>query len=108
RLRPGKPEADRPALARRPARQARRRGARAERRTADAATLLRRPPALRVELALFDLGQPVLPGLALVAAAGRLRAGRRHGSRSRLLRRPGRPAGRAGARARGALAERRL
>ena len=42
---------------------------RAARRTADAPALLRRPPTLRHQLALLDLGQPVLPGAALVAAA---------------------------------------
>ena len=60
RLRPRQPEADRPALARRRARQADRRRPRAERRPADAPALLRRPPALRHQLALLDLGQPVL------------------------------------------------
>ena len=51
RLRPGEPEADRPALARRRARQADRRRPRAERRPADAPALARRPTALRHELA---------------------------------------------------------
>ena len=34
-----------------------------------APALLRRPPPLRHQLALLDLGQPVLPGAALLAAA---------------------------------------
>ena len=67
------PEADGPALARRPARQAERRRPRPERRTADDPALARRAPALRHELALLELGQPVLPGAALVAAEGQLR-----------------------------------
>ena len=93
RLRPGQPEADRPALARRRARQAGRRRPRAERRAADAPALARRAPALRHQLALLDLGQPVLPGPALVAAARELRPERRHGGRPRLLRRLPRPPG---------------
>ena len=72
RLRPRQPEADRPALARRAARQAQRRRPRAERRAADDPALARRPPALRHQLALLDLGQPVLPRAALVAAAREL------------------------------------
>ena len=73
RLRPREPEADRPALARRRARQAERRRPRAERRPADAPALARRPPALRHQLALLDLGQPVLPRTALLAPARELR-----------------------------------
>ena len=87
RLRPRQPEADRPALARRRARQAERRRPRAARRPADAAALARRPPALRHQLALLDLGQPVLSGAALLAPARQLRPERRHGGRPRLLRR---------------------
>ena len=45
------------------ARQAERRRPRAQRRAADAPALARRPPPLRHQLALLDLGQPVLPGL---------------------------------------------
>ena len=41
------------------------------RRAADAPALARRAPALRHQLALLDLGQPVLPRPALVAAARR-------------------------------------
>ena len=93
RLRPRQPEADRPALARRPARQAERRRPRAERRPADDPALARRPPPLRHQLALLDLGQPVLPRAAFLAAAGQLRPERRHGGRPRLLRRPPRPPG---------------
>ena len=44
-----------------------------ERRPADAPALARRPPAVRHQLALLDLGQPVLPRPALVAAARQLR-----------------------------------
>ena len=68
---PANPKLTGPALARRPARQAQRRRPRAERRAADAAALLRRPPPLRHQLALLDLGQPVLPGAALLASARR-------------------------------------
>ena len=55
------------------------------------------------QLAVLDLGQPVLPRAALVAAARRLRRRRRDGARPRLLRRPA-----PGARARGPPAGRRL
>ena len=72
---PAHPQADGPALARRPARQAERRRPRLERRTADDPALARRAPAVRHELALLDLGQPVLSGASLVAAQGRLRPG---------------------------------
>ena len=58
---PANPQAHRPAPARRRARQADRRRPRAERRPADAPALARRPPAVRDQLALLDLGQPVLP-----------------------------------------------
>ena len=64
--------------------------------------------ALRQQLALLDLGQPVLSWARVVAAARELRSRRRDGGRSRLLRRPARPSGRAGARARGAAPGRRL
>ena len=70
---PAQAAADRAALARRCARQPERRRARAERRPADAPALVRRAPALRDELALLDLGQPVLPGASLVAAPRGLR-----------------------------------
>ncbi len=105
---PAKPEADRAALARRPARQAERRRTRAERRAADAPALVRRAPALRQQLALLDLGQPVLPRARVVAAARELRSQRRDGGRPRLLRRPARPSGWTRARARGAAPGRRL
>ena len=58
-----------------------RRRPRAQRRPADAPALARRPPALRHQLALLDLGQPVLPRPALVAAARELRPRRRDGDR---------------------------
>src|SRR5712691_8272339 len=108
RLRSRQPEADRPALARRPARQAERRRPRAERWAADDPALAGRAATVRHQLALLDLGQPVLPGPSLLAAACELRSRRRDGSRPRLLRRPARPPGRAGAGARGAAAKRRL
>ena len=60
------------------------------------------------QLALLDLGQPVLPRAALLAAARRLRPERRHGGRPGLLRRLARPARRPRARARGAPPGRRL
>ena len=62
-------------------RQAERRGARPERRPEHAPALVRRAPPVRHELALLDLGQPVLSGAALVAPADRLRPERRHGDR---------------------------
>src|SRR6185312_10316116 len=55
-----------------------------------------------------DLGQPVLPGHALLAAADRLPPERRDGDRPRVLRRLPRPAGGARPRPRGAAAGRRL
>ena len=90
---PGATQAHRPALARRRAGQAVRRRARARRRPADAPALARRPAALRHELAVLDLGQPVLSGAALLDAARRLPPRRRHGDRPRLLRRLPRPPG---------------
>ncbi len=74
------------------ARQAQRRRPRPERRAADDPALLRRAPPLRHQLALLDLGQPVLPRPALLAPARQLPAGGRHGGRPQLLRRPPRPA----------------
>ena len=68
---PANPRADRTAPARRRARPAVRRRPRAQRRPADAPALARRTPALRHQLAVLDLGQPVLPRPALVAAARR-------------------------------------
>ena len=65
----------------------RRRRPRPQRRPADAPALARRAPALRHQLAVLDVGQPVLPRAALVAAARELRPGRRDGARPRLLRR---------------------
>src|SRR4029079_14043608 len=108
RLRPRQPEAARTALARRGAGQRERRRARAARRAADAPALLRRPPALRHQLALLDLGQSVLPRSALLAPARELRPERRHGGRSRFLRRLLRPPERARPRPRGPAPERRL
>ena len=49
-------------------------GRRPERRPADAPALLRRPPPVRDELALLDLGQPVLSRARVVAPEGRLRS----------------------------------
>ena len=60
------------------------------------------------QLALLDLGQPVLSRARVVAATRELRSRRRDGGRPRLLRRPARPAGWAGAGARGAAPGRRL
>ena len=60
------------------------------------------------QLALLDLGQPVLSRARVVAAARQLRSRRRDGGRPRLLPRPARPAGWAGAGARGAAPGRRL
>ena len=54
---------------------------RAERRAADAPALVRRPAALRQQLALLDLGQPVLSRARVVAAARELRSQRRDGGR---------------------------
>ena len=77
--------------------------ARAQRRPADAPALARRTPALRHQLAVLHLGQPVLSRAQVVAAAHRLRPRRRHAARPRLLRRlPAR------ARPRGPPAGRRL
>ena len=105
---PAAPEADRPALARWAARQAERRGPRAERRTADAPALARRPAPLRDQLALLELGQPVLPRAAFVAAQGGLRPRGRDRGRPRLLRGLPRAGRRARAGARGAPRGRRL
>ena len=74
-----------------------RRRPRARRRAADAPALARRPPALRLQLALLDLGQPVLPRPALVAAARELQPRRRDASSTPtstvdLHERPGGPA----------------
>ena len=105
---PGQSAADRPALARWAARQAERRRPRAERRTPDDPALARRAQALRQQLALLDLGQPVLPRAALVAAARQLLARGRDGGRPRLLRRLPRPTRRSRASPRGAPPRRRL
>ena len=62
--------------------------ARAGRRAEHAPALIRRAPALRQQLALLDVGQPVLrAGPALLADAHQLRSERRDGDRPRLLRR---------------------
>src|SRR5262249_7983727 len=99
---------DRAGLARRRDRQAERRPTRAGGRAEHAPALLRWPAAVRVELALLDLGQPVLPRPEVLAAQDRLRPERRHGDRPRLLRRLLQAARRARTRARGAPPERRL
>src|SRR6185295_13866433 len=77
-------------------------------RPADAPALARWAPPLRLQLALLDLGQPVLSGPALLAAARELRPRRRHGARPRLLPRPPRPPRRARPRPRSAPPGRRL
>jgi hypothetical protein len=105
---PPQPEADRPTVAGRRAEQSERRRPRADRWAPDAPALVRRPPPLRHELALLDLGQPVLSRVALLAAARQLRPKRRHGDQPRLLRRLLRPPGRSGTGARGPPPERRL
>ena len=105
---PAHPRLTGPPVARRRPRHALRRRPRARRRPADAPALARRPAALRHELAVLDVGQPVLSRAALVAAAGGLRSRGWDGARPRLLRGPPRPPGRAGARARGPAAGRRL
>ena len=60
------------------------------------------------QLALLDLGQPVLSRARVVAAARQLRPRRRDGGRPRLLPRSARPAGWPGASPRGAAPGRRL
>ena len=104
---PANPRADRAAAARRRARPPVRRRPRAERRPADAPALARRPPAVRHQLAVLDLGQPVLSRAALVAAARQLRPRRRDGARPRLLRRPARRRARTRSACRAATAPRR-
>src|SRR4029079_10114191 len=98
----------RAAPARRRPRPALGRRARARRRPADAPALARWAPALRQQLALLELGQPVLSGPALVAVAGELPGGRRYGGRRRVLRRPVRAARRPRPRPRGPPPGRRL
>ena len=105
---PHEPAADRTVVARRRARPRERRRPAAHRRAADAAALLRRPEALRHQLAVLDLGQPVLPGSALVPAQGRHRRRRLDGSRPRLLRRLPQPLRRARTGPRSEAARRRL
>ena len=90
------------------ARQAQRRRPRPPRRAADDPAVARRAPALRHQLAVLDLGQPVLPRAALLAAARQLLARRRDAGRPRLLRRLPRPPHRPRARPRGAPPGRRL
>ena len=78
RLRPGGQEADRAALARRPARQAERRRPRAERRATDAPALVRRPTALRQQLLYSTWDNQFYPGLSSPGCCrGGLRSGRR-------------------------------
>ena len=80
---PANPRDDRPAPARRRPRPAVRRRPRPQRRPADAPALARRAPPLRHQLAVLDVGQPVLSRPALLAAARELRPRRRHGARPR-------------------------
>jgi hypothetical protein len=108
RLGPPPAEAHGAALARRPAGQAERRGPRPERRASDDPALARRASPVRHELALLELGQPVLSGAALLAPEGELPSGGRDGCRPRLLRRFPRACRWAGARPRGAPARGRL
>src|SRR5439155_20847153 len=100
--------ADRTGVARWAARQPRRLAPRPQRRAPDDPALDGWPPALRHELALLDLGQPVLPGPSLLAPAGELRAGRWDGGRPGLLRRLPRPLRRSSTSPRGAPPGRRL
>jgi hypothetical protein len=71
---------------------------------------LQAPPEELVghELALLELGQPVLSGAALLAPEGELPSGGRDGGRPRLLRRFPRASRWAGAGPRGAPARGRL
>ena len=98
---PANPQADRPALARWAARQAERRRSGPGRRTADDPAVVGRAQALRHQLAVLELGQPVLPRASLLADASELRARGRDGSRPGLLRRLPRPPRRSGASTRG-------
>jgi selenium-binding protein 1 len=108
RLRPGESQAHRPVVAGRRAGEAVRCRTRAARRPADDPALLRRAAALRDELAVLDLGQPVLPRSAVLAPARQLPSRRRHGDRPRLLRRLPRPPRRSRASPRGPAPGRRL
>ena len=81
---------------------------RAERRAADAAALARRPPPLRHQLALLDLGQPVLPRAALLAAARSTATRTAAWSSTATSSSTSRPARRAGAGARDPPPGRRL
>ena len=83
-------------------------GPRPKRRTPDDPALARRASPVRHELALLELGQPVLSGAALLAPEGELPPGGRDGGRPRLLRRFPRASRWAGARARGAPPRGRL
>ena len=83
-------------------------GPRAERRAADAPALLRRAAPVRHELALLDLGQPVLPGAALLAAAGRTATRTAAWRSTATSSSTSTTARRSRARARGAPPERRL
>src|ERR1051325_5586478 len=105
---PARAEADRTTLAGRRDREAGRCRPRTQRRPEHDPALLRRPPSLRQQLALLDVGRPVLPGAALVAAPDRLRPERRHGDRPQLLRRLPRPPRRARTCSRDAPPGRRL
>ena len=79
-----------------------------QRRPADDPAVAGRAQALRHQLAVLDLGQPVLPRAALLAAASQLLARRWDGGRPRLLRRLPRPPRRPRPRPRGAPPGRRL
>src|SRR3954470_23459977 len=95
-------------MARWPPRQTQRRRPRPPRRAADDPAVAGRAQALRHQLAVLDLGQPVLPPAALLAAPRRLLARRRDASRPRLLRRLPQPPQRPRPRPRGAPPRRRL
>jgi 56kDa selenium binding protein (SBP56) len=100
-LRSRQPQADRPTLARWAARQAERRRSGPGRRTADDSAVVGRAEALRHQLALLELGQPVLPQASLLADASELRTQGRDAGRRRLLRRLPRPPRRSRASTRG-------
>ena len=77
-------------------------------RAADDPVVAGRAQALRHQLAVLDLGQPVLPPAALLVAASQLLTRRRDAGRPRLLRRLPQPHNRPRSRPRGAPPRRRL